>query len=57
MEFENLQIIEENAMEIKNIVDVCINSIEYEPEDSAPIKYLYFFELLQKKSEIIISQF
>lgn len=53
MEPEKLGIIQDNISEITSIVEVCINSICYEPENNAPVLYLYFFESIQRKLKII----
>ena len=53
MKLEKINIIQDNISEIISIVEVCINSICYEPENNAPILYLYFFESIQKKLKII----
>ncbi len=53
MELEKINIIQDNISEITSIVEVCINSICYEPENNAPVLYLYFFESIQRKLKII----
>ncbi len=57
MESKKLNIIESNIANIDSIVGVCINSICYEPENTAPVVYLYFFETIQKKLKVIREQF
>ena len=57
MESEKLNIVESNIADIDSIVEVCINSICYEPENTAPVVYLYFFETIQKKLKAIREQF
>ncbi len=57
MEAEKLNIIESNITDIDSIVEVCINSICYEPDNVPPVTYLYFFETIQKKLKEIRDQF
>ena len=48
MKLEKINIIQDNISEIISIVEVCINSICYEPENNAPILYLYFLNPFKK---------